>query len=107
MLEQATILFLVIVFIAAEISRVRRGRRGLIVAVNEPGIPLAAMPVLSVQVRLEDGREVSASLMSCTACLGRFQVGDEVRVADTRDGWVVDLPWFRSRFCASNGGRTV
>jgi hypothetical protein len=105
MLEQATILFLVIVFIAAEIYRSRRGLRGSILAVNDAGLPLIAAPVMSVQVRLRDGREVTASLTCCTACLGRVQIGDEVRVANTRDGWVVDLPWFRGRSCSSHGGR--
>jgi hypothetical protein len=105
MLEQATILFLVIVFVTAELYRMRRGHRGLIVSVVETGVPLEALPALSVHVRLDDGREVTASLMSCTACLGRVQVGDEVRVSDTRDGWVVDLPWLRSRACKGHGGK--
>lgn len=100
-LELATVLFLVGVFLMAEIYRMKRQKRGLIVAMNDPGMPLVALPVVTVQVRLDDGSEVPAKLNCCTACLGRLTVGDEVRVCDTRDGWVVDLPWLRSGGCSN------
>jgi hypothetical protein len=103
-LELATVLFLVAVFLTAEVYRMKRWRRGLIVAMDNPGIPLVALPVVTVQVRLDDGSEVSAKLNCCTACLGRLTVGDEVRVSDTSDGWVVNLPWLRTGTCS---GRDV
>jgi len=102
-LEQITIAFLIAVFVAAEIYRMRRGMRGVIVGVSDSADTFGVLPVMSVRVRLNSGREVEASLNACTACLGRLQVGDEVRVADTRDGWTVDLPWFRGRFCTGSG----
>ena len=96
-LEQATLVFLIMMFAAAEIFRARRALRGVIVAVEDNRFCPAPMPIIHVRVRLRDGEEVTAALNCCTACLGRFNVGDEVRVANTKDGYVVDLPWFRRK----------
>ena len=104
-LELATVLFLVVVFLMAEVYRVKRQRRGLIVAMNDAGMGLVTLPVVTVQVRLDDGSEVPAKLNCCTACLGRLSVGDEVRVSATRDGWVVNLPWLRTKSCSGRDGR--
>ncbi len=83
----------------------RRARRGLIVGVRDPGLPLAVAPVLEVRVRFKDGTEIDATLNLCTACMGRLNVGDEVRVSGTGEGWIVDLPWRRkSRSCCSGIG---
>ena len=99
-LELATVLFLVAVFLMAEIYRMKRQRRGLIVGLHDSGMSLIVLPEVTVQVRLDDGTEVPAKLNCCTACLGRLTVGDEVRVSDTRDGWVVSLPWLRTGACS-------
>ncbi len=96
-IEQATVVFLVIVFAAAEIFRLVRGRRGVIVCEEDAGFPGIALPVTTVRVRMESGDEVTASMNCCTACLGRLKVGDDVRVSNSRDGYVVDLPWFNRR----------
>ncbi len=101
-LEQATVLFLVIVFAIAEIYRCRRAMRGTILALNEPGALVALLPVVNVEVRLENGQKVTAGLSSCVLCLGRLNVGDQVRVRSTREGWVVDLPWLRHNRCSSS-----
>ncbi len=98
-IEQATVLFLVMVFAAAEVYRLVRGRRGVIVSEDDSGLAGIALPVTSVKVRLECGDEVTATMNCCTACLGRLKIGDEVRVSDSSDGYVVDLPWFRRRSC--------
>ncbi len=37
--------------------------------------------MMSVKVRMKDGAEIDADLNSCTACMGRLKVGDEVRVS--------------------------
>ena len=97
-LEHATLAFLILFFVAVEIRRIRRGRHGVIVSVNDHGIPVP-LPLTSVQVRLEDGREITADVSCCTACLGHLQIGDPVKVSESRDGWVVDLPWFRKKTC--------
>lgn len=100
-IEQATIAFLVIVFAAAEVYRLMRGSRGVIVREEDGGFPGIALPITTVRVRMENGDEVPASMNCCTACLGRLKVGDEVRVSHSSDGYVVDLPWFTRRSCAS------
>ena len=104
-LELATVLFLVAVFLMAEIYRMKRQRRGLIVGLHDTGMSLIVLPEVTVQVRLDDGTEVPAKLNCCTACLGRLTVGDEVRVSDTRDGWVVNLPWLRTGACSAGSSR--
>lgn len=96
-IEHVTLLFLVCVFVGAEIFRARRGLRGVITAADECCIGPAVLPIMTVRVMLERGDEVTAKLNCCTSCLGRLTIGDEVRVADSRDGYVIDLPWLRRR----------
>lgn len=97
-IEHLTIVFLIGIFVAAEIYRAARGTRGAIVALNDSGFG-EFLPVMSVKVRLDHGGVIDASLNCCTACLGRLRIGDEVRVSSSRDGYVVDLPWFRRGHC--------
>jgi hypothetical protein len=99
-IEQLTIVFLIGIFVAAEIYRATRGTRGAIIALNDSGFG-ELLPVLSVKIRLDHGEVIDASLNCCTACLGRLRIGDEVRVSSSRDGYVVDLPWFRRGKCRS------
>lgn len=102
-LEHVTLLFLVGIFVSAEIFRARRGMRGVIVSADDSSIGPVALPVMTVKVKLDRGDEVTASLNCCTACLGRLNVGDQVRVADSRDGYVIDLPWFQRKQCPARG----
>lgn len=95
-LDHATLIFLVLVFAAAEIYRIRRGQPGVIVSVGENSFGPIPLPVMHVGVRLATGTEVSASMDCCTACLGRLAIGDEVRVYRSREGFKVALPWVRS-----------
>jgi hypothetical protein len=106
-IEHITLAFLVIVFAAAEVYRLMRGSRGVIVREEDGGFPGIALPVTTVRVRLETGDEVAASMNCCTACLGRLKIGDEVRVSHSRDGYVVDLPWFRRRSCHSRASMSI
>ncbi len=102
-LEYATTLILFVFFVAAEIYRLKRGRPGVIVSMSDSEISL---PVSTVTVRLRAGKVVTAQLNCCTACLGRLEVGDEVRVGASREGYVVDLPWFRRKQCGDSGEMT-
>jgi hypothetical protein len=97
-IEQLTAIFLIAVFVTAEIYRATRGMRGAIVAVNDTGYG-TWLPVMSVKIRLARGDLVDANLNCCTACLGKLRIGDEVRVCTSKDGYVVDLPWFRRSKC--------
>lgn len=99
MIEYATVIFLIVVFVAAEIYRSTRGVRGVISSVRDVGIDPILLPVTPVNVRLESGDEITANLNCCTACLGRLKIGDQVRVSKSKDGYVVDLPWVRNRGC--------
>jgi hypothetical protein len=94
-IDQLTLVFLVGVFVLAEVYRAGRASRGVIVSVESDPTGLLELPTMIVRVRLRDGNEVSAGLSCCTACLGRLRVGDEVRVTSSRDGYIVDLPWLR------------
>ena len=103
-IEHITIAFLIAVFVAVEIYRSSRGKRGAIIAINDSGYG-ELLPVLSVKVRLDRGDLVDANLNCCTACLGKLRIGDEVRVCASREGYVVDLPWLRRRSCSSRPKR--
>ena len=98
-LESLTIAFLVVVFVAAEIWRSLNGTRGVIVSMNDDGLSFAAMGVGTIDVQLESGEQITASVNCCTACLGRLRVGDPVRVCHSKEGYVADLPWVRGRKC--------
>lgn len=101
-LEQATLAFLIALFLAAEAYRIVRGARGVIVTVEDPTLLLVPLPTMNVRVRLDDGRVVLARLDACTSCMGHLKCGDQVRVARTREGWVVGLPWFNRLGCANS-----
>jgi len=103
-IEQVTVAFLVGVFVVAELQRALRGIPAVIVSVDGDSSGLVDLPVRTVMVRLSNGDVVRALLSSCTACLGRLRVGDEVRVTNSRDGYVVDLPWFRRTTCRKSRG---
>jgi hypothetical protein len=97
--DHATLLFLIGLFAIAEIYRISRGTSGKIVAMVDMGLPGVGLPIMKVQVQLSRGEEVTADLACCTACLGRLQVGDHVRVRNSKDGYVVELPWTQHRSC--------
>jgi|GEM_PF-468019 len=93
-LEHATMVFLVLVFAAAEIYRSLRGVRGVIVGIDDSDFGPVTLPVMAARVKIDGAEEVTATLNCCTACLGRLRVGDRVRVHESTDGYVIDLPWF-------------
>jgi len=103
-LEFLTTLLVLAVFIAAEVHRVLGSQKGIILRLLEAGdegtsLDLAA----SAQVKLEDGKEITAKIQPCTMCLGRLGVGDEVRVMRSGRGYSVDLPWLRTMNCSRRG----
>ncbi len=102
-LETATLVFLIVVFVAAEIHRSLRSRRGVIVGFEDSDLGFLVSPLLTARVRLNDGSEVMASVNSCTACLGRLAVGTQVRVYNSSDGYVVDTPWLEQKLPGSCG----
>jgi hypothetical protein len=96
-LEYITLLFLFVVFVMAEVYRIKRGSRGVIISVNDYGLPSIVLPAIQLQVRLADGQHVTATASCCVACLGRLKIGDEVRVCRLKDGYTADLLWFKGR----------
>lgn len=99
--EQATILFLIAVFITAEARRMGRGLTGTIEGLDDQTLGLADFSAMKVSVRLADGRLILADLDSCTACMARLNIGDEVRVSNTKSGWVIGVPWMSRRGCGN------
>lgn len=96
-MEQVTLVFLVGVFILAEIYRAVRSARGFIVSVDNPGLENFFGETRTVVVRLRSGREVKAKLTQCAACIARMDIGSEVRVFKGSDGYVVDPVWFHTK----------
>ena len=99
-LEVITIAFLIALFAAAEIYRIKRGRKGTILSVNDFGLPSVVLPAVELLVRLPDGQEVIATASCCVACMGRLKIGDQVRVCQSKDGYTADLLWSQSRSCS-------
>lgn len=94
-LETVTLIFLIVVFLAAETYRARRSSRGIIVGFEDSDLGLLVSPVLTARVKLDDGSVIQAELNSCTACMGRLSVGTQVRIYNSSNGYVVDTPWFQ------------
>jgi hypothetical protein len=77
---------------AAEIYRWRRGAAGRIVEIETDRIAFG-LGAARAAVELDSGETVDAAVPGCVQCLGRLRPGDRVRVNDTRDGYVVGLPF--------------
>lgn len=103
-IEQITLFFLIAVFILAEIYRARRSVRGVVISVENSSPQNFLGEIKTAIVKLNSGREITATLTSCSACLGKIDVGSEVKVFNSSNGYVIDPVWFRSRKqCALSG----
>jgi|GEM_PF-1354950 len=81
---------------AVEIYRWRRGVAGRIIDLKIDKITFG-LGGARAAVELESGETVDATVPGCVQCLGRLQPGDRVRVNETRDGYVVGLPYGLAR----------
>lgn len=105
-IEQITLFFLIAVFILAEIHRARRSVRGIVIYVENTSPQNFLGEIKTAIVRLNSGSEVRATLTSCSACLGKIDVGSEVKVFNSANGYVIDPVWLRSgKQCAVSGHR--
>jgi len=95
--ENITLLFLIALFILAEIYRARRSIRGVIVSVEDSGPQNFLGEIRTAVVRLRSGEEVTAKLTHCAACIAKIQLDSEVKVFNSLDGYIVDPVWFRSK----------
>jgi hypothetical protein len=95
--EHVTLLFLIAVFILAEIYRARRSIRGIIVSVEDSGPQNFLGEIRTAVVKLRSGEEVTAKLTQCAACIAKIQLGSEVKVFNSSDGYTIDPVWFRSK----------
>jgi len=103
-LESLTALFLVGLFLYAEIQQWIGRKKGVIVGVVGSPLPLADLLGSEVRVRMHGGELVTAVVPACTQCMGRLQVGDEVDMVRTRDGYVVKLPFGVRRLSRGSEG---
>ena len=92
--EWATFLFLIAFFFCAEAYQIIRRKEGHIVSFYDPLVPLADLLGTKAKVQMKSGEIVDAEILSCTLCLGNFQVGDRVFVCKNQDKYVVSLPLF-------------
>ena len=100
--ENLTLLFLVLVFVLAELWSAVRGLRGVMVGFCDDEIPMLRLADRRVQVRLKDGSLVSAKVSGCTACMNRLAVGDAVSLLRQGAELVVAVPW-GARSCPGTG----
>lgn len=96
-LENLTLIFLIAVFLAAEIYRTRRSVRGIVTFIEDFGPQNFLGEIRTATVKLYSGQEVSAKLTSCSACIGKIGIGSEVKVFKSSEGYMVDPVWFRSQ----------
>jgi hypothetical protein len=78
--------------VAVEIYRWRRGTAGRIIDLKIDRITFG-LGGARAAVELESGETVNAMVPGCVQCIGHLQPGDRVRVNETRDGYVVGLPY--------------
>ena len=95
-IEQITLLFLIAIFALAEIYRARRSVRGIVISLEEPGPFNFFGEFRTAVVRLSSGRKVEAKMTSCTACLGKIELGSEVKIYSASDGYQIDPVWIRT-----------
>jgi hypothetical protein len=81
---------------AVEIYRWRRGVAGRIIDLEIDKITFG-LGGARATVELESGETINATVPGCVQCLGRLRPGDRVRVNETRDGYVVGLPYGLAR----------
>jgi DNA-binding beta-propeller fold protein YncE len=90
---------------AVEIYRWHRGAAGHIVEIETDGIAFG-LGGARATVELDSGETVDATVPGCVQCLGRLQRGDRVRAIDTREGYVVGLPFGLTRTKKGNAACT-
>lgn len=95
--ENATLIFLIAVFLMAELYRTRRSVRGMVISIDECGPQNFLGEIRTAIVRLSSGRDIEAKLTSCSACIGKIGIGSEVKVFKSSDGYMIDPIWFRSK----------
>lgn len=95
-IEHITLLFLITVFVLAEIYRARRSVRGVVVSFEDTGPLNFFGEVRTVVVKLSSGELIQARMSSCAQCLGKIEPGSEVRIFDSSEGFQIDPVWIRS-----------
>ncbi len=96
-IEHITLVFLICLFLIAEVYRALRSARGEIISFEDSEFGFLMSPSLMAKVKLSDGSVVTASVNGCVACMGRLGVGTQVRVYNSSEGYVVDTPWFHKK----------
>ena len=92
--EWLTFIFLIVFFLSVEIYQVLRRRKGRLISIYSPDIPLGDLLGARARVQMTDGKIVDAEIFSCTLCMGRFEIGDNIYVCKDKDDYVVSLPYF-------------
>lgn len=96
-----TTIFVLGVFVAAEVYRVVGSQKGVIVGLKfREGAGAWVALGATADIKLKNGVDITANIPPCTLCLGRLGVGEEVRVMRSERGYSVDLPWFRTIKCS-------
>ena len=95
--EWLTFIFLIAFFLSVEIYQVLRRRQGRLLSIYSPDIPLGDLFGARARVQMSNGEIVDAEILSCTLCMGRFEVGDTLYVCKDKDKYVVSLPFFSKK----------
>lgn len=74
-----------------------RGKRGVVLAVAAEKAGEPVLVGVNALILLENGSRIEAQIPACTVCIGRLGVGTQVRVTQSQQGYLVDIPWCRKR----------
>ena len=89
-----TTLFLILVFLAAEIASHAGKVKGRIIRFAREEMHVPGLTGCRILVEKENGERVWAEASGCVACQGNFKIGDEIKLVSTSGGYKVMIPFF-------------
>lgn len=88
-----TFIGLLVFFALAEIYRAKLLVKGVIIEFCPSKLGIDEFILSRMKVQLKNGQVVEAEASSCTMCMGKLMVGDEVSLAKKDERYVVNLPF--------------
>lgn len=99
-----TFIGLLVFFAVAEIYRAKFLVKGVILEFCPSELGIEELILSRMKVQLKNGQVVESEASSCTMCMGRLMVGDEVSLSKKDERYVVNLP-FKMRTKRNNQNR--
>ncbi len=88
-----TFIGLLAFFAFAEFYRARFNVKGVIIEFCPSELGIEEFIISRMKVQLKNGQVVEAEATSCTMCMGKLMVGDEVSLSKKDERYIVNLPF--------------